>query len=62
MTDERRYTVVRNDEGQYSIWPDGREPPAGWRAVGVSGTEEECVEYIDRVWTDLYPAALRARP
>lgn len=54
------YEVVVNDEEQYSIWPAGRPAPAGWAEAGFSGTEAECVEYVDRVWTDLRPRSLRA--
>lgn len=55
----RPHSVVVNDEEQYSIWPVGRELPAGWRADGFTGTEEECLAYIDEVWTDMRPASLR---
>jgi MbtH protein len=37
----------------------GRDLPAGWRADGFTGTEEECLAYIDEVWTDMRPASLR---
>lgn len=30
--------VVRNTEGQYSIWPIDQEVPAGWHPTGVSRT------------------------
>ena len=36
--DNAIYRVVVNDEEQYSIWPDGSEPPAGWKAVGKVGS------------------------
>lgn len=55
----RQHAVVVNDEEQYSIWPVGRDLPAGWRADGFTGTEEECLAYIDEVWTDMRPASLR---
>jgi MbtH protein len=55
----RPHAVVVNDEGQYSVWPLGRDLPAGWRADGFTGTEEECLGYIDEVWTDMRPASLR---
>jgi len=54
-----RYQVVRNDEEQFSIWPAGREIPAGWHAVGVSGTKDECLAHIRDVWTDMRPLSLR---
>ena len=54
-----RWSVVRNDEEQYSIWAEGSEPPAGWHPVGVTGTEQECLAYVDSVWTDMRPRSLR---
>lgn len=53
------YTVVINHEEQYSIWPTYRPVPDGWQEVGKTGTEEECVAYIDEVWTDMRPLSLR---
>jgi MbtH protein len=60
--DGRTYLVVVNHEGQYSIWPDSRQVPAGWRPVGPRGIQAGCVAYIDEVWTDLRPASLRPDP
>jgi MbtH protein len=51
--------VVVNDEEQYSIWPADRDLPAGWRRDGFTGTEEDCLAYIDETWTDMRPASLR---
>ncbi|MFI6346386.1 MbtH family protein [Streptomyces sp. NPDC050560] len=55
------YSVVVNDEEQYSIWWDGRELPAGWRNEGTRGSREECLAHIDQVWTDMRPLSLRRR-
>jgi MbtH protein len=60
-TDNTRYNVVVNHEEQYSIWAVGRPIPAGWRAVGVEGTEGECLAHIAAVWTDLRPLSVRRR-
>lgn len=57
--DPMRYVVVVNDEEQYSIWPDGRSIPAGWRAVGIEGAKSVCLSYIGEVWTDLRPLSIR---
>lgn len=57
--DGREFCVVRNDEEQYSIWPTGRDLPVGWFEAGARGTKAECLDYIDRSWTDLRPASLR---
>jgi MbtH protein len=55
----RLHAVVVNDEEQYSIWPAERDLPAGWRRDGFTGTEAECLGYIDETWTDMRPASLR---
>jgi MbtH protein len=57
--DSERYAVVMNDEEQYSIWPADRQVPDGWQAVGVSGSKEECLAHIEKVWTDMRPLSLR---
>lgn len=53
------YIVVVNHEEQYSIWPDYKELPAGWRSVGMTGPKAECLAYINEVWTDMRPLSLR---
>jgi MbtH protein len=53
------YNVVMNHEEQYSIWPSFRETPPGWTTVGKSGLKEECLSYIEQVWTDMRPLSLR---
>jgi len=58
-TDARPHEVVVNDEEQYSIWPVARDLPAGWRRDGFTGSEEECLAYIEEHWTDMRPASLR---
>jgi len=51
--------VVVNHEEQYSIWPVDRENPLGWRDAGKQGSKEECLAYIEEVWTDMRPLSLR---
>ncbi|MET7854392.1 MbtH family NRPS accessory protein [Streptomyces avermitilis] len=51
--------VVFNDEEQYSLWPAGRDLPAGWHAEGTEGSREECLARIAEVWTDMRPLSLR---
>ncbi|MGW6916288.1 MbtH family protein [Kitasatospora sp. NPDC054939] len=61
MADNATYTVVVNDEEQYSIWWEGRDIPAGWRSAGKQGSREECLAHIGEVWTDMRPLSLRHR-
>jgi MbtH protein len=65
IEDRQQYKAVVNDEEQYSIWPAHRENPLGWRDAGKTGTKQECLAYIEQVWTDMRPRSLReamARP
>lgn len=53
------YRVVVNDEEQYSIWPEHKVNPLGWKDAGKSGPKDECLNYIKEVWTDMRPLSLR---
>ncbi|MFD4668631.1 MbtH family protein [Lentzea sp. NPDC058450] len=55
------HRVVVNDEEQYSIWPAHKNDAPGWQDAGVSGSKDECLEHIGRVWTDMRPLSLRGR-
>ncbi|PWB83436.1 MAG: MbtH family protein [Methylocystaceae bacterium] len=57
--DKAIYTVVVNHEEQYSIWPEYKDIPNGWRAVGKTGEKAECLAFIKEVWTDMRPLSLR---
>jgi uncharacterized protein YbdZ (MbtH family) len=55
------YRVVVNDEEQYSILANYRDPIDGWRDVGKTGTKDACLAYINEVWTDMTPLSLRKK-
>jgi len=55
------YKVVVNHEEQYSIWPEYKSNPLGWKDVGKSGLKAECLAHIKEVWTDMRPLSLRKR-
>ena len=57
--DHAVYKVVVNHEMQYSIWFADRENPPGWNDGGKEGSKEECLAYIEEVWTDMRPLSLR---
>jgi|SRR6267142_999583 len=59
--DQEVYRVVVNLEEQYSIWPEYREIPQGWKDVGVSGPKDKCLDHIEKVWTDMRPLSLRKK-
>ena len=55
------YEVVVNHEEQYSIWPEYKTMPLGWSKVGKKGLKQECLDYIEEVWTDMRPLSLRKK-
>jgi MbtH protein len=59
--DRRRYVVVVNHEEQYSVWPNGRNVPEGWRLAGIEGEITECLTYIRNAWTDMRPLSLQTK-
>ncbi len=59
--DKTIYRVVLNHEEQYSIWPEYKEIPLGWKDVGKVGLKPECLAFVGEVWTDMRPLSLRIR-
>lgn len=55
---EGRFLVLVNDENQHSLWPAPLEVPRGWRQVHGPGERQECLDVIERAWTDMRPASL----
>ena len=55
------HRVVMNADEQYSVWAVADDLPAGWVAEGHRGTRDECLDHVERVWTDQTPARTRIR-
>lgn len=53
------FSVLVNDEGQYSLWPVFRPVPAAWSVALGPTSRAECLAYVERVWTELRPAVSR---
>ncbi|MDH0864402.1 MbtH family NRPS accessory protein [Mitsuaria sp. GD03876] len=54
------FIVLVNHEDQYSIWPQWKAVPGGWRVVeGIQGDKQAVTEFVDRTWTDMRPRSLR---
>ncbi|MBL8102633.1 MAG: MbtH family protein [Anaerolineales bacterium] len=59
--EDQTFVVVVNEEGQYSVWPEGREIPAGFKSTGKRGKKRECLDNIEENWTDMRPPSLRKK-
>jgi MbtH protein len=56
--EDGRFVVLVNDEGQHSLWPMFAEIPPGWSAVTQEGTRAQCLDYVEKHWTDMRPNSL----
>jgi MbtH protein len=49
------FLVLVNDSGQHSIWPTFVDVPGGWRQAHGPDTRANCLDHVERTWTDLRP-------
>lgn len=52
------YLVLVNDENQHSLWPVSVTVPDGWKTVFGEAGRQECLDYVERSWTDMRPKSL----
>jgi MbtH protein len=57
-SEENDYMVLRNQEGQCSLWPILLKIPGGWVETGQRGKRKESLDWIKRNWTDMRPKSL----
>ena len=58
--DTTTYRVLLTEESKsYSFLPDTQRLPAGWKDAGFRGQKDECLKYIQRVWTEMRLLDLR---
>ena len=58
--EDGRFLVLRNDEGQYSLWPSFIDVPAGWQVVHKEDSRAASLQYIEDNWRDMRPNSLIA--
>jgi MbtH protein len=52
------FLVLRNDEAQFSLWPQRIPVPEGWDTVFGPDSRRACLEHVDHTWTDMRPRSL----
>lgn len=60
-TANKKYLVVVNALGQYSIWDCLKKLPAGWFPVGEAAAKAECLERIEVMWKESSDRFRRSR-
>jgi MbtH protein len=55
---EAKYLVLVNEEGQHSLWPVFADVPDGWEVIFGEDARQECLDFIEKSWTDMRPKSL----
>src|SRR6266700_4834114 len=55
---DAKYLVLINDEGQHSLWPVFADVPDGWQVICGEDGRQECLDFIEKSWTDMRPKSL----
>jgi MbtH protein len=56
--EDAKYLVLINDEGQHSLWPVFADVPDGWEIIFGEDGRQECLDFIEKNWTDMRPKSL----
>ena len=56
--EDAMYFVLINDEGQHSLWPVFADVPDGWEVNFGEAGRQECLDFIEKNWTDMRPNSL----
>ncbi|WP_231759257.1 MbtH family protein [Microbulbifer elongatus] len=56
-SDAHSFLVLKNANGEYSLWPEFRAVPAGWERMHGPDTREACSDYVDAHWHSINPFA-----
>lgn len=59
--EDSSFLVLRNAEGQHSLWPEFAEVPAGWPVVFGPAGRAESLRYVDENWRDQRPVSEEGR-
>ncbi|HHV7381159.1 MbtH family protein [Escherichia fergusonii] len=50
------FYILRNAQGQFSLWPQQCALPAGWDVVCQPQLQASCQQWLDAHWRTLTPA------
>ncbi|CAD5353518.1 MULTISPECIES: MbtH family protein [Enterobacter] len=51
-----QFAILRNDQAQYSLWPQQCDLPAGWHVVCEPQSQEACQQWLAEHWQTLVPS------
>ncbi|KUI99568.1 MbtH family protein [Vibrio sp. MEBiC08052] len=50
---ENQFLVLINQCGQYSLWPEFKQAPSGWKNTFGPSDKQRCIAYIEAHWQDI---------
>ncbi len=50
---KNQFIVLINHNGQYSLWPEFRQIPSGWKNIFGPTTKNDCIQYVESNWQDI---------
>lgn len=51
--DEESFLALRNQKGEYSLWPARLPAPDGWASAHGPTDRAACVTYIEEHWSEM---------
>lgn len=52
------FTVLINDQQQYSLWPVFAAQPEGWTTQFGPASRASCLEFIEQNWVNINPFSI----
>lgn len=49
------FNVLKNQQGEYSLWPESYAIPAGWNIQFGPETRAQCIQYVETHWHSINP-------
>lgn len=49
--DQLSFLSLKNNDGQYSLWPEFKDIPKGWTLTFGPASREDCLSHITQNWT-----------
>lgn len=49
------FFVVKNDQAEFSLWPEFHPIPAGWQVQLGPTTRAACIDYVEQHWPSINP-------
>lgn len=53
--DALSFHVLKNQQGEYSLWPQPHALPAGWEVQFGPDSRTACIAYVETHWTAINP-------